>query len=208
MEESLYCYREALRRRPSTPPHTVDPLPPSVLDPLAWREPSRGKQPKALPEQKVFLPLISDWLEWPLAAHPAFDPFTENVEFVSEQLSELVKEIPERFREQRNYLLENEQALELTTKDTWPLERAVFAKFVANSMAGARWGLNPSSSRLYASKERRRSGKKPRLRLEGSDVVWFVEKRFLDPGPWWNEEIDPEELVELKGYDPSRGRSP
>ena len=63
MDGELWRHLEAQRRNPGKPSYLVCPLPPYVVDSLAWAEPSQGLKRKILPEQKMFLPAIAHWLE-------------------------------------------------------------------------------------------------------------------------------------------------
>jgi len=66
----------------------------------------------------------------------------------AEQVVKLVQTLTPEFQEQREYLLNYEEKLKHTGMDPkWLTGPGRQAGFIARSMAGARWGLSPSSSR-------------------------------------------------------------
>jgi hypothetical protein len=85
--------------------------------------------------------------------------------------------IPE-FQEPRDYLLKYEGKLKDTGMDPkWFTGRGRQAGFIARSMAGARWGLSPSSSReMVRQMEQNRRG--PSLR----------KLKIRDERRWWEPE--------------------
>ena len=117
MDGELWRHLEAQRRNPRKPPYLVRPLPPYVVHPLAWAEPSKGRLRKVLPEQKMLLPPIADWLEFALKTLSELDSILESSEFVAEKLLKLVTGFSKEFEEQEAYLLDHQQILKDTGMD-------------------------------------------------------------------------------------------
>ncbi len=186
MDDSLWCHQEAMRRNPGKAPHLVEPLPPYWVSPFAWREPTEARPPKVFPEQKRFLPHVADWLKNALKSLPVLDTIDESHVLVAEQLLDLVKELPLEFQEQRQYLLEHEEKLEETGKDPkWLRKPGTQARFIAESMAGARWKLAPSTSREYIRQERQKAGTSKMLQLEPGVVSFADADSMRREGRWW-----------------------
>ncbi len=185
MDDSLWCHLEARRRNPGKAPHLVEPLPPYWVSPLAWREPTKGRQRQVLPEQRRFLPYVADWLENALESLPALNNITESSILVADQLVELVKHFPEEFQEQRGYLLRYEETLKDTGMDQgWPPRPGEQPAFVAESMAGARRGLTPSTSREYIRQEKK-AGTSKTLQLEPGELSLADADTVRHEGCWW-----------------------
>jgi len=139
---------EALFRNPDT--YEVIYAPPEYRpDSLVWRRFLKKGQ-KLLPQAKVFLPDIADWLEKALASTKQLASIEQSDLLAPERLVELMKKLPPEFQEQREYLLKYEEKLKDTGRDPkWKSEPGEQARFVARSLAGARWGLTPSTSREF-----------------------------------------------------------
>ena len=167
---------EALFRNPDT--YEVIYTPPQYRpDSSAWRQFLKKGQ-KLLPQAKVFLPDIADWLEKALASIEELKSIKQGDLFAAVQLAELVKKLPPESQEQREYLLRHEEELKDTGMDPkWPKLPGRQASFVAKSMAGARWRLTPSTSREEI-RQTRRNPRGPALPSLG------IRKE----GRWWEPE--------------------
>ena len=149
-------------------------LPQYEPDSPPWQRFLKGGE-KLLPQAKVFLPDVADWLEKALASIEQLNSVVQSDLFVAEQLIELVKGLPEEFKEQREYLLKHEDQLKDTGMDPkWRKSPGRQPAFVAESMAGARWGLTPSTSREFV-RQIRRNPRGPTLR-----ILKIVKERY-----WW-----------------------
>ena len=138
------------------------------------------KGEKLLPQAKVFLPDVADWLERALASIEQLNFIVQSDLLTAGQLVELVKGLPEEFKEQREYLLKYEDKLKDTGMDPkWLKSAGRQASFVAASMAGARWGLSPSTSREFV-RQIRRNPRGPTLR-----ALKIVKERY-----WWEPETE------------------
>ncbi len=138
------------------------------------------KGEKILPQAKLFLLDIADWLEKALASIEQLNAIVQSDLLVAEQLVELVKGLPDEFHEQREYLLQHEDKLKDTGMDPkWRKSPGRQATFVAGSMAGARWGLTPSTSREFV-RQVRRNPRGPRLR-----TLKIEKERY-----WWEPEAE------------------
>lgn len=185
MDDSLWRHLEAMRRNPGKAAHLVEPLPPYWVSPFAWREPTKGPPPKVFPEQKRFLPYFADWLENALESLPALNNITKSSVLVADQLVDLVKHFPEEFQEQRGYLLRYEATLKDAGMDQrWPPRPGEQSAFVAESMAGARRGLTPSTSREYIRQERK-AGTSKLLQLEPGGLSLADADTVRHEGRWW-----------------------
>jgi hypothetical protein len=164
---------EALFRNPDT--YEVMHSPPEYRpDSLVWRQ-FLTKGQKLLPQAKVLLPGIADWLEKALASIEQLKSIKQSGLLAAERLVELVKELPAAFQEQREYLLGHEEKLKDTGMDPkWKSKPDEQARFVARSLAGARWGLKPSTSREFI----RQATRSPR----GSLLESLGLKK---EGRWW-----------------------
>lgn len=101
-----------------------------------------------MPQAKLFLPDIADWLGKALDSIEPLNSITQSDVLVAEKLIELSQGLTPEFQEQREYLLKSGEKLkDVGTDPKWPRLRGRQASFVGESMAGARWRLTPSSSR-------------------------------------------------------------
>src|SRR5712692_2095052 len=106
------------------------------------------KREKILPQAKFFLLDIADWLAKALLSLEGLKSIVVSNLFAADQLVKLVQTLPPELHEQREYLLNHREKLEQTGMDPkWLGTPGRQAEFVSRSMAGARWGLSPSSSR-------------------------------------------------------------
>lgn len=135
-------------------------------------------------DQARLLLAVSLWLQEALAACPELNSIeTSNIK-VADHLVELVKRLPDHFAEQRTYLLEHEDRLRDTGMDPkWPRKPGSQVEFVGRSMAGARWGVPPSSSREYI----RRMNPKTKLNNRGVAVRTGLLDELVKEGTWWNQ---------------------
>jgi hypothetical protein len=130
-------------------------LPPYEPNSREWKK-LLDKGQKILPQAKLFLPDIADWLEKVLLPIEALNSIEKSDLSVAEQLVKLVQALPPEAQEQREYLLQHEETLKETGMDPkWLGGPGRQAGFVARSMAGARWSLTPSSSRELIRQVRR-----------------------------------------------------
>jgi hypothetical protein len=101
-----------------------------------------------LPQAKVFLPDVADWLVKALDSIEPLNSILQSDVLVAEQLIKLSKGLTPEFQEQREYLMKCEEKLKDVGMDPkWPRLRGRQSSFVGESMAGARWTLTPSTSR-------------------------------------------------------------
>lgn len=158
----------------------VPELPPYHPNSPAWKDLCLAGNEKILPEARMFLPEVADWLADALATLDELNEISESSVLVADRLVQLVGKLSPQFQERRDYLLK-EQAAKL--KDTgmdpkWPRSPGQQVRFVAESMASARWGLTPSTSREFIRQERqpqRQSARRAELRRFG----------FQKEGRWW-----------------------
>ncbi len=137
---------EALFRNPDT--YEVMQAPPEYRpDSPVWRRFLKKGQ-KLLPQAKVFLPDVADWLEKALASIEQLKSITQSDIFAAEQLVKLVQTLAPEFQEQREYLLSHKEKMEATAMDVkWLTTPGRQAEFVGMCLAGARWNLAPLGSR-------------------------------------------------------------
>jgi hypothetical protein len=158
-------------------PDTFDVIPGLPLyepDSPPWKR-FLKKGEKLLPQAKVFLPDIADWLGKALDSIEPLNSIGQSDVLVAEQLIKLSQELNPEFQEQRDYLLNNEEKLKDVGIDPkWPKRPGRQATFVRESMAGARWTLTPSSSRELV-RQIRRNSRGPTLR-----ILEIREERY-----WW-----------------------
>ncbi len=135
--------------------------------PWSGAEPS-GEGMSQLPRRKLadksveLLLAVEAWLETALETHPELNEILTSDVKVAGQLVTLAGDLPDGFREQREYLLNHRQLLEDTGMDPkWPRKPGGQVQFVAESMAGAEWNLTPSTSREYIRLEKPRKGPIP-----------------------------------------------
>jgi hypothetical protein len=148
-------------------PDTFDVIPGLPLyepESLPWKR-FLKKGEKLLPQAKVFLPDIADWLGKALDSIEPLNSILQSDVLVAEQLIQLSQGLTPEFQEQREYLLKCEEKLKDVGKDPkWPRLRGRQASFVGKSMAGARWKLTPSTSRELV-RQIRRNPRGPTLRI-------------------------------------------
>jgi len=122
-------------------------LPPYKPDAEEWKRLLEDGR-KILPQATFFLLDIADWLEKALSSLQGWDGLGKSDVLTAEQVVKLVQTLAPEFQEQREYLLKYEEKLKDTGMDPkWLTGPGRQAGFIARSMAGARWGLSPSSSR-------------------------------------------------------------
>jgi hypothetical protein len=164
---------EVWYRDPDTS-EVIHGLPEYDPDSPGWQRFLKKKE-KLLPQAKVFLLDIADWLERPLGSIEPLNSITQSDVLVAEQLVKLAQTLPPEYQEPRDYLLKHEEILKDTGMDPkWPKLPGRQARFVAESMAGARWRLTPSSSRELI-RQIRRNPRGPTLR-----ILKISEERY-----WW-----------------------
>ena len=135
-------------------------------------EEKTGFQPKITSDQKAVLPIISYWLQ--LALRDLDYPSSQSV-VVSEQLFDLLIGVPEEYSDQREYLLKYPELLKAIGSDPdWPRTAGLHAKFVADSLAGVQWGIQPSTSREYIRQANKQKVELPDL------VKWALEDWFRE----------------------------
>jgi hypothetical protein len=121
---------------------------------------------------KEFLPSIADWLEAALASIPELDNTTEGNLLLANKLAAQVTQLPEMYREQREYLLAHKEQLRDAAMDPkWPHRRGNQSRFVAESVAGAKWGYRTTSSREFIRKERPRT--KSEIPVQRKEGRWW-----------------------------------
>jgi hypothetical protein len=107
-----------------------------------------GEKKKIHSQAEIFLPDISDWLKEALVSLEDLNSIQKSDILTAARLITLVESLDAGFQEQRDYLLNCKSHLEETGTDPkWLAKPGNQARFVADSMAGARWGLATSSSR-------------------------------------------------------------
>lgn len=116
---------------------------------------------KPVAAAKQFLPSVADWLEPALASIPDLNLTKSGDILVAIRLKQQVIELSGEFREQRDYVVEYKEALQdAVTDPKWPRRLGQQSRFVADSLAGAKWRYKASSSREFIRKER------PKLKSE------------------------------------------
>jgi hypothetical protein len=134
------------------------------------------------PKAQVLLIPVADWLQEALATCPEInDILTSNLK-VADQLVDLVGKLPEQFAEQRAYFLKYQDRLKETGMDPkWLRRPGGQVTFVAESMAGAKWGLSPSSSREYVRQvQPKKKSTSPTLAMRAGLTDDLVKERT-----WW-----------------------
>jgi len=130
---------------------------------------------KLVPQAKLFLVDIADWLERALLSLSELDTLKTSDILTSERLFTLVETLGERFQEQRNYLLNHRTALrDAATDPKWTGKQGKQARFIASSVAGARWELATSSSREMIRQTR-----------QGDRKTVFAELKIPRDRFWW-----------------------
>jgi hypothetical protein len=151
----------------------------SAYDPASpdWKE-LLGNRRKIHTQAEVFLPDIGDWLERALIEIKELNEIKTSDVFAAERLFSLVEKLDGRLKEQKNYLLEYKHVLNQTGTDPkWLAKAGNQARFVADSMAGARWRLTTSSSREMIRVA------SPSERKSAFAALKIPFRRF-----WWNPE--------------------
>jgi hypothetical protein len=121
-------------------------LPAYSPDSIEWRE-LLGKK-KILPQAALFLPDVGNWLQIALSSLLELNAIQKSDLITAAALVSLIGSLGAEFGEQRHYLLRHDQHLQDSGTDPkWLAKPGNQARFVADSMAGARWGLTISSSR-------------------------------------------------------------
>ncbi len=119
---------------------------------------SRDRKAMIIKEVRPFLPSIADWLEESLTLLANLASIRQPGIATADELRQLAGSLPTQFKEQRDYILQNEKTLRETGQDTkWPPRVGAQAKFVSESMAGAEFGLAPATSREYIRREKPRA---------------------------------------------------
>ena len=149
-------------------------LPPYNPDSEEWKRLLDNGQ-KIMPQAQFFLIDIAGWLEKALSPLEALNSIKKSDLLAAEELVKLVRTLQPEFKEQREYLLNYQEKMKDTGMDPkWLTGPGRQAGFIARSMAGARWGLSPSSSREMI----RKIAKNPRgpllrkLKIQGERGWW------------------------------------
>jgi hypothetical protein len=124
--------------------------------------PSGVSKRKVADEAKGLLSVVADWIEQALTTFPEINSMVTSDLKVAEELVGLVRQLPDAFQEQRDYLLKRQERLKETGMDPkWPRKAGSQIRFVAESMAGAEWDLSPSTSREFIRQQKPRKGAIP-----------------------------------------------
>jgi len=186
--DDLFCLHERKHRRVFLSDGRVwyrDPkknqlvadLPPYRPDAPEWML-LLGKGQKILPQAKIFLLDVADWLEKALASIEGLNALNHSDLFTAEALLRFAQGLSPEYQEQRDYLLGYRERLEQTGTDPkWLVRCGRQAGFVAQSIAGARWELSTTSSReMVRQLARNPRGKDPRmLKIQGERFWWDPE---------------------------------
>jgi len=152
-------------------------LPPYNADSEEWKRLLDSGR-KILPQAQFFLIDIAEWLENALSSLEALNSIAKSDLLAAEEIVKLVRTLPPEFQEQREYLLNYEEKLKDTGMDPkWLTGSGRQAGFIARSMAGARWGLSPSSSREMI-RQMEQNPRGPSLR----------KLKIQDERRWWEPE--------------------
>jgi hypothetical protein len=138
------------------------------------------KGEKLLPQARLFLPDIANWLGKALDSIEPLNSIAQSDVLVAEQLTKLSQGLTPEFQEQREYLLKSEEKLKDVGMDPkWPRLPGRQARFVADSMAGARWKLTPSTSRELV-RQIRRNPRSPTLRILNirQERYWWAPQEY------------------------------
>lgn len=137
---------------------------------------------KIADQAQVLLVFVADWLQDALATCPEINNILTSNLTVADQLVDLVGNLAEQFAEQRAYFLKYEDRLRDTGMDPkWPRTRGSQVGFIAQSMAGAKWGLSPSSSREYVRQiQPKKRSTSPTLTMRAG----LIEELGKE-GTWW-----------------------
>jgi len=133
---------------------------------------------KLLPQAKLFLPDIADWIEKPLLGLEELDGLRQSDILTAESLVSFVQRLSDDFQDQRNYLENHRNVLlEAGTDPKWTGKKGKQASFIARSVAGARWGLATSSSRemIRVAKRSERKAAFKELKITIERFWWLPE---------------------------------
>jgi hypothetical protein len=151
---------------------------------------SLGVELLEVPKGKIadkagLLVLVSLWLQEALAACSELNNIRTSDLKVADQLVDLVRTLPDDFAEQRTYLMQHQDRLREAGMDPkWPRRPGSQVGFVADSMAGARWSVPPSSSREYI----RRINPKRKSLNRGVAARAGLLDDLVKEAVWWNPE--------------------
>jgi hypothetical protein len=133
------------------------------------------KGEKILPQAKIFLLDVADWLETALVSIGEIGTIVQSDLLAAGRLIKLLETLAPEFREQREYLLGHVQKMTETATDVkWPRRPGRQFEFVAMCMAGARWNLAPLGSReiIRKFKLNPRGPSLRRLGIQGERYWW------------------------------------
>jgi hypothetical protein len=153
-------------------------LPPYHPDAEEWKRLLEDGR-KILPQATFFLLDIADWLEKALSSVEGLNDIGKSDILTAEQLVRLVQTLTPEFQEQREYLLNYDEKLKDTGMDPkWLTRPGRQAGFIARSLAGARWGLSPSSSRemIRQMKQNPRGPSLRKLKIRAERRWWEPEE--------------------------------
>jgi hypothetical protein len=155
----------------------IQGLPDYAPDSLAWKQ-LMEKGEKILPQAKIFLLDVADWLETALASIEEIGSILQSDILAADQLIKLVETLAPEFREQREYLLGHVEKMRETATDVkWPRRPGRQSEFVGMCMAGARWNLAPLGSREMVRKLRLnpRGPSLRKLGIRGERYWWKLQ---------------------------------
>lgn len=155
----------------------IQGLPEYTSDSLAWQQ-FMKKGEKILPQAKIFLLDVADWLETALGSIEELGSILQSDILAADQLIKLVKTLAPEVGEQREYLLGHvEKMTETATDVKWPRRPGRQPEFVGMCMAGARWNLAPLGSREIV-RQTRLNARGPSLRklgIQGERYWWKLQ---------------------------------
>jgi hypothetical protein len=155
----------------------IQGLPDYTPDSLAWQQ-FMKKGEKILPQAKIFLLDIAEWLESALDSIEEIGSILQSDILAAGQLITLVETLAPEFQEQREYLLGHVERMRETATDVkWPRRQGRQSEFVARCMAGARWNLAPLGSREIV-RQLRLNPRGPSLRklgIQGERFWWKLQ---------------------------------
>ncbi len=134
------------------------------------------KGQKMLPQAKLFLADIADWLEMALISiDEELNFLAKSDVLTAEVLIARIGNLSHSYQDQQSYLQNYEEAIVgIGTDPKWTGKKGKQARFVARSFAGARWGLASSSSREMI-----------RIIKPSEKKKAFEELRIPFRGFWW-----------------------
>ncbi len=113
-----------------------------------------GVRPKILPKEMPLLLRVAEWVKSALDELPLLSRIEASTH-AGEQLVSIVHGLSEPFAEQKAYLLQHANKLkDIGSDPRWPPDESQRTEFIAESIAGAEWGLTPSTSREYIRKQK------------------------------------------------------